>query len=269
MVHHVRKRFGQHFLHDEGVVEQIVRAIRPHADDCMVEIGPGLSALTAPLLHKLDHLTVIEIDRDLAAKLADQYCADRLTIIAQDALKVDFSRFGNRLRVVGNLPYNVSTPLLFHLAQYVDCIRDQHFMLQREVVARLTASPSTSDYGRLSVMLQARYDMEWLFDVEPAAFDPAPAVMSAVVRMVPLSAQHPQPRSWSAFEAVVTRAFGQRRKMLRRALAEWAPYLDWDSLGIAATHRAQDLSVAEYIALADALVEREVISANGPQPKNQ
>lgn len=260
MAHTTRKRFGQHFLHDEGVIEQIVRAIRPRADDTMIEIGPGMSALTAPLLRQLDHLTAIEIDRDLAARLAEQYPAEHLTVITQDALEVDFVQFGERLRIVGNLPYNVSTPLLFHLAHYADRVVDQHFMLQREVVARLTAQPSTPEYSRLSVMIQARYHTDWLFDVAPQAFDPPPAVMSAVVRMIPLRKEHAKPRSWAAFETVVTQAFGQRRKMLRRALGSWAAHIPWEALGLAETQRAQELSVAQFIALADYLVERQLLS---------
>ncbi|HLR12787.1 MAG TPA: 16S rRNA (adenine(1518)-N(6)/adenine(1519)-N(6))-dimethyltransferase RsmA [Burkholderiaceae bacterium] len=259
MAHRTRKRFGQHFLHDEGVIEQIVRAIRPRPDDTMVEIGPGLSALTAPLLHILSHLTVIEIDRDLAAQLVDRYPAEQLTVIAQDALEVDFSRFGDKLRIVGNLPYNVSTPLLFHLTRHADQVLDQHFMLQKEVVMRLTASPSTPDYSRLSVMLQARYHMDCLFDVTPLAFEPPPAVVSAVVRMIPLPASHPRPVSWSAFEMVVTQAFSQRRKMLRRALAQWVPHISWQALGIVETARAQDLSVEQFIALSDFLVDKQVL----------
>lgn len=260
MGHTTRKRFGQHFLHDEGVIEQILRAIRPRAEDTMIEIGPGLSALTSPLLRQLDHLTVIEIDRDLATRLTERYSSDQLTVIAHDALSVDFSRFGERFRIVGNLPYNVSTPLLFHLAQYTDSVVDQHFMLQREVVARLTASPSTPDYSRLSVMLQARYHIDWLFDVAPLAFDPPPAVMSAVIRMIPLRKGHARPKSWAAFEAVVTQAFGQRRKMLRRALGQWAAHIQWEALGIAETQRAQELSVAQFIALADYLLERQLFT---------
>ncbi|HEU0230031.1 MAG TPA: 16S rRNA (adenine(1518)-N(6)/adenine(1519)-N(6))-dimethyltransferase RsmA, partial [Burkholderiaceae bacterium] len=184
--HQARKRFGQHFLTDEGVVEAIVRAIAPSADDAMVEIGPGLSALTEPLLRAVTRLTVVELDRDLAARLRTRHNESRLRVVEGDALNVDFSAFGPRLRIVGNLPYNISSPLLFHLLNCADQVMDQHFMLQREVVDRMTAQPATSDYGRLSVMLQARYAMEKLFDVAPESFDPPPRVVSAVVRMVPL-----------------------------------------------------------------------------------
>lgn len=259
MTHTARKRFGQHFLHDEGVIESIVRAIVPAADDNMVEIGPGMSALTGPLLERLSHLTVIEIDRDLAARLTQLYSSEHLTVLTEDVLNVDFRTLGSQLRVVGNLPYNISSPLLFHLAEYADNILDQHFMLQREVVERMVAQPSTSDYGRLSVMLQARYRMYKLFDVDPQAFDPPPRVMSAVVRMVPLPADRPRARSQRAFSDVVARAFGQRRKMLRRVLADWTPSIDWDAIGVPATARAEELSVAQFIALADQLHDAGVL----------
>lgn len=259
MAHTARKRFGQHFLHDEGVIEGIVRAIVPGRDDNMVEIGPGMSALTGPLLERLDHLTVIEIDRDLAARLQSLYSPDHLSVLQGDALDVDFRTLGARLRVVGNLPYNISSPLLFHLADYADHILDQHFMLQREVVDRMTAQPSTADYGRLSVMLQARYRMYKLFDVDPEAFDPPPRVMSSVVRMVPLPADRLKPASQTAFADVVARAFGQRRKMLRRVLSDWAPSIDWDRAGVPPTARAEELSVAQFIALSDLLHEAGVL----------
>lgn len=259
MAHIARKRFGQHFLHDEGVIEAIVRAIVPGRDDNMVEIGPGMSALTGPLLDRLDHLSVIEIDRDLAARLGKLYPSDRLSVLLGDALDVDFRTLGSELRVVGNLPYNISSPLLFHLADYADHILDQHFMLQREVVDRMTAQPSTADYGRLSVMLQARYRMYKLFDVDPEAFDPPPRVMSSVVRMVPLPADRIKPVSHQAFSDLVARAFGQRRKMLRRVLSDWASLIDWEHAGVDPTARAEELSVAQFIALSDLLHEAGVL----------
>lgn len=259
MAHTARKRFGQHFLHDEGVIESIVRAIVPDRDDTMIEIGPGMSALTGPLLDRLDHLTVIEIDRDLAARLAELYPSGHLTVVQGDALEIDFRTLGSRLRVVGNLPYNISSPLLFHLADYADLVLDQHFMLQREVVDRMTAQPSTSSYGRLSVMLQARYRMYKLFDVDPQAFDPPPRVMSSVVRMVPLPADRPQAKSSAAFADVVARGFSQRRKMLRRVLADWAQHIDWDAVGVPPTARAEELSVMQFIALADHLQDAGVM----------
>src|SRR5690606_22024363 len=254
MAHQARKRFGQHFLVDEAVIDQIVRSIDPQADDVMVEIGPGLSALTAPLLTSLKRLTVVELDRDLAGRLRASWPAERLSIVEADALTVDFGSLGTSLRVVGNLPYNISSPLLFHLVEFADAIHDQHFMLQREVVDRMVAQPGAADYGRLSVMLQLRYRMEKLFDVGPEAFDPPPKVVSSVVRMVPLPPDRQRPRSEQACAALVTKAFAQRRKMLRRTLADWAADIDWDALGVAPTDRAEVVSPAQFMAMADQLV---------------
>ncbi|MAK55742.1 MAG: 16S rRNA (adenine(1518)-N(6)/adenine(1519)-N(6))-dimethyltransferase, partial [Pusillimonas sp.] len=184
--HQARKRFGQNFLADASIIDQIIRAIAPGPDDNMVEIGPGQAALTAPLLQRLNHLSVVEIDRDLAQRLRNQFQTDKLTIYEADVLTVDFSALGSSLRVVGNLPYNISSPLLFRLIDYADLVKDQHFMLQKEVVDRMVAMPGESNYSRLSVMLQARYAMTHLFDVPPTAFQPPPKVVSAIVRMVPL-----------------------------------------------------------------------------------
>lgn len=258
--HKARKRFGQHFLADEGVVEAIVRAVAPKEGESVVEIGPGLSALTEPLLQLLKHLTVVEIDRDLAARLRREYPADRLTVVEDDVLRVDFAEFGDRLRIVGNLPYNISSPLLFHLVPYAGGVVDQHFMLQREVIDRMVAKPSSSDYGRLSVMLQSRYRMVKLFDVQPEAFDPPPRVVSAVVRMTPLPEDRLKPVSFKVFEQVVAKSFAQRRKMLRRGLADWAYAIDWAGLGIPETARAEELSVAQFVALADSLHARGVVA---------
>lgn len=253
MVHQARKRFGQNFLVDEGIIESIVRGIAPQRSDTLIEIGPGLSALTKPLLQLLDHLTVVEIDRDLAGRLRRQYPADSLTVIEGDALEVDFALLGAGLRIVGNLPYNISSPLLFHLIAYADQVVDQHFMLQREVIDRMVAAPGSGDYGRLSVMLQSRYRMYKLFDVPPEAFNPAPRVVSAVVRMVPLPQSRLKPQSQGAFEKLVARAFTQRRKMLRRSLNDWSGLIDWEGLGVLPTARAEELSVAQFIALSDSL----------------
>ena len=258
--HQARKRFGQNFLTDESVVESIVRAIDPASDDRVIEIGPGLSALTKPLLERLSHLTAVEIDRDLAARLRKQYPAERLTVVEADALTIDFTEFGTDLRVVGNLPYNISSPLLFHLMTAVENVRDQHFMLQREVIDRMVAQPGSADYSRLTVMLQSRYRMAKLFDVPPEAFDPPPRVVSAVVRMRPLPADRLKPRSEAAFEHVVARAFSQRRKMLRRVLADWAPQVLWDDLGIPPTARAEEVAVDKFIRLSDALLDAGLVS---------
>ncbi len=261
MVHQARKRFGQNFLVDEGIIESIVRGIAPQRSDTVIEIGPGLSALTKPLLQSLDRLTAVEIDRDLAARLRRQYPDERLTVVEGDALQVDFAALGSELRIVGNLPYNISSPLLFHLIAYADDVVDQHFMLQREVIDRMVAAPGSSDYGRLSVMLQSRYCMTKLFDVPPEAFDPPPRVVSAVVRMVPLPASRLRPQSQNAFEKLVVRAFTQRRKMLRRSLNDWSELIDWEALGILPTSRAEELSVGQFIALSDTLLAAGALKA--------
>ena len=211
-----RRRFGQHFLHDPGVLRRIVAAIAPVAADVVVEIGPGQGALTRLLLDRLPRLTAIEIDRDLAAGLAAEFPAGRLNLIVADALECDFAAFPAGLRVVGNLPYNVSTPLLFHLARFAGRVRDMHFMLQREVVQRMVAEPSTPEFGRLTVMLQTRFTMRKLFDVAPGAFRPPPKVQSAVVRLIPLQAKLACDEA--VFEALVRKAFSARRKTLRNAL---------------------------------------------------
>lgn len=251
--HQARQRFGQNFLTDAAVIDQIIRAIAPGPDDNMVEIGPGLSALTGPLLTRVKHLKAIEIDRDLAARLRQNYANDRLTVIEADALEVDFLQFGANLRLVGNLPYNISTPLLFACLKAADHVRDQHFMLQKEVVDRMVAGVDDSDYSRLSVMLQYRYRMDKLFDVAPTAFEPAPKVVSAVVRMVPLASDRLRAQDESLFATLVQRAFAQRRKMLRRALGDWAAHIPWDDIGVAPTARAEQVDVAGFVRMSDAL----------------
>ncbi|UOD49960.1 16S rRNA (adenine(1518)-N(6)/adenine(1519)-N(6))-dimethyltransferase RsmA [Orrella daihaiensis] len=261
--HRARQRFGQNFLTDAGVIEQIVRAIDPQPEDNMVEIGPGLSALTGPLLAHLKHLSAVEIDRDLAARLRLTFPGERLTVTEADALEVDFAQFGNDLRLVGNLPYNISTPLLFACMQVADYVRDQHFMLQKEVVERMVAGVDDSDYGRLSVMLQYRYRMEKLFDVPPTAFEPAPKVVSAVVRMIPLADDRVRAHDTVLFGALVQRAFAQRRKMLRRALGDWAALMPWDEVGVEPTARAEQVDVAGFIRMSDALSARGLPLAKG------
>lgn len=251
--HQARKRFGQNFLVDAAVVESIVRAIAPQTTDNMVEIGPGLSALTAPLLERLERLSVIEIDRDLAQRLRDRFSSERLNIIEGDALQIDFAQFGDKLRIVGNLPYNISSPLLFTLVSCAEHVVDQHFMLQREVVDRMVARAGESDYSRLSVMLQYRYRIQKLFDVLPEAFDPPPRVTSSIVRMIPLGAERLRAQSDALFARVVQRAFSQRRKMLRGVLSEWTSMIPWESLGIEPTWRAEQVSVAGFIGITDAL----------------
>lgn len=256
--HQARKRFGQNFLVDLAVVDAIVRAIAPKRDDLMIEIGPGLSALTAPLLDQLENLTAIEIDRDLAARLRQRFSSDRLTVVEADALQVDFAQFGSGLRIVGNLPYNISSPLLFALVDCADQVRDQHFMLQREVVDRMVAEPGSSEYSRLSVMLQYRYQIYKLFDVAPEAFDPPPRVTSAIVRMIPRGDERVRALDEKLFAAVVQRAFSQRRKMLRGVMGEWKALIPWETLGVLPTWRAEQVSVSGFVGMADALFASDV-----------
>ena len=262
MKHIPRKRFGQHFLTDRLIIDSIVDAIAPLPGQPMVEIGPGLAALTQPLVERLGHLTVIELDRDLAQQLRAH---PQLTVVESDVLRVDFVALAKRMtaahaetgtetevgtgkiRVSGNLPYNISTPILFHLLDAVDIIEDQHFMLQKEVIDRMVASPATSDYGRLSVMLQWRYAMENVLYVPPESFDPPPRVDSAIVRMVPLA--QPLALDVAVLSELVRVAFSQRRKVLRHTLGQWL-----DQRGFTGEfderRRAEEVPVAEYLALA-------------------
>ena len=260
MKHIPRKRFGQHFLTDRSIIEDIVQAIAPKPGDAMVEIGPGLAALTQPLVERLGHLTVIELDRDLAVQLRAH---PQLSVVAADVLQVDFRALAldmlrpassadtdslqpAKIRVVGNLPYNISTPILFHLLDVVEVVQDQHFMLQKEVIDRMVAKPSTSDYGRLSVMLQWRYAMDNVLFVPPTSFDPPPRVDSAIVRMVP----HPVPAVLDVklLSELVQVAFSQRRKLLRHTLGQWLTARGFTG-AFDVQRRAQEVSVAEYVAL--------------------
>ena len=272
MKHIPRKRFGQHFLTDRSIIEDIVQAIAPKPGDAMVEIGPGLAALTQPLVERLGHLTVIELDRDLAVQLRAH---PQLSVVAADVLKVDFRALAERMlqpadnaapragipgtdslqpakiRVVGNLPYNISTPILFHLLDVVEVVQDQHFMLQKEVIDRMVAQPSTSDYGRLSVMLQWRYAMNNVLFVPPTSFDPPPRVDSAIVRMVP----HPTPAVLDVklLSELVQVAFSQRRKLLRHTLGQWLTARGFTG-EFDVQRRAQEVSVGEYVALTQQLM---------------
>ncbi|MCE9660633.1 MAG: 16S rRNA (adenine(1518)-N(6)/adenine(1519)-N(6))-dimethyltransferase RsmA [Burkholderiales bacterium] len=250
MAQHPKKRFGQHFLVDPGVIDAIVRAVAPRPGEALVEIGPGRGAITMPLLERCGALTVIELDRDLAARLRR---TPGLEVVEADVLRVDFAALpaaagGARpLRIVGNLPYNISTPILFHLLQSVDRIADQHVMLQKEVVDRMVARPGRKDYGRLSVMLQWRYEVEHVLDVAPEAFDPPPRVDSAVVRMAPKpAAAGVDPK---LLGELVTVAFSQRRKLLRHTLGRWL-----DERGASGDfdvqRRAEEVPVEEYLRLA-------------------
>ena len=256
MKHIARKRFGQHFLTDGAVIDAIVDVIDPQPGQALVEIGPGLGAMTDPLVARCGALTVIELDRDLAQRLR---CRSDLTVVEADVLTVDFdalaSARGQRLRVVGNLPYNISTPILFHLLGAVESVADQHFMLQKEVVERMAAAPGSKDYGRLSVMLQWRYDIESVLEVSPQAFSPPPRVDSAVVRMQPLALA---PSLDAALLTELVRvAFSQRRKLLRHTLGRWLEARHFDR-EFDLQRRAEEVPVSEYLALAAAVGTRGV-----------
>lgn len=251
--HQARKRFGQHFLVDDSVLSGIVQEIGPLAGDHMVEIGPGLGALTQWLIKYVNTLHVVELDRDLAERLRTGPWKRQLVIHEADVLKFDFTSLPHPLRVVGNLPYNISSPILFGLLDIIDQVKDQHFMLQKEVIDRMVAEPGHRDFGRLSVMLQAYYDMEHLFDVPPEAFDPPPKVMSAIIRMEPKppSARKNIPHEMLA--KVVTAAFAQRRKMLRNNWSGLVPEEVASAAGISLTDRAEAISTEQYLEVARAL----------------
>ena len=255
MKHRPRKRFAQNFLVDAGVIAAIIGAIRPAHGDRMVEIGPGQGALTRPLLAAVERLDAIEIDRDLAATLKAE-SAPGLTVHVADVLKFDFATLGGDLRVVGNLPYNISTPLLFHLARFCVRIRDIHVMLQKEVVARMVAAPAASAYGRLSVMLQYRFEMQQLLAVPAAAFYPVPAVDSAVVRLTPRRSPPCAAHDEAGFARIVAAAFSQRRKTLRNSLHGFLSEIELRTLAIEPAARAQELSVEQFVAISNHVSRR-------------
>ena len=252
MKHIPRKRFGQNFLTDQLILSQIIRAIDPRDGDTMVEIGPGLAAMTSLLLEALPQMHVVELDRDLVVRLKKTFPADKLMIHEGDALKFDFAEIpvpaGKKLRVVGNLPYNISSPLLFHLADIADLVEDQHFMLQKEVVERMVAAPGSKAYGRLSVMLQWRYHMDLLFIVPPEAFDPPPRVDSAIVRMIPKRERLDCVQQ--DLEAVGTKAFSQRRKVIRNCVAGMFTEQQLIDAGVDPQSRPETVSLEQYINLA-------------------
>ena len=253
-MHHIpRKRFSQNFLTDSQVIHNIVRAILPSKNNLLVEIGPGLGALTKPLLSSLNHLHVIEIDRDIVARLQRENQETKLTTHLSDALKFDFFTLGKSLRIVGNLPYNISTPILFHLSKFTKNIYDMHFMLQKEVVERMVALHSTSNYGRLSVMLQSRFEMELLFTIPPEAFHPTPKVQSALVRMIPLKKSMVDAKKENLFASIVAASFSQRRKTLRNTLQSYLKPKDFDILQIEPKLRAENLSVSQFVAITNHL----------------
>ena len=251
--HIARRRFGQNFLADPHYIARIIAAIDPRPGQNIVEIGPGLGALTRSLIDACGRISAIEIDRDLAARLTTEYAADRLALHTADALDFDFALLGKDLRVIGNLPYNISTPMLFHLAGYAAIVRDVTVMLQKEVVQRMAAAPDTADYGRLSVMLQARFAVERLFIVPAGAFRPAPKVESAVARLRPLGSALPHIADQALFAQIVTSAFGQRRKTLRNALRHFASEEILEAHGIEPGARGETLSVSDFVRLANAL----------------
>lgn len=251
-----RKRFGQHFLHEDFIIEKIVQAINPKANDDMLEIGPGIGALTRKLLSYLNRLTVVELDKDLIPLLEKQ-CAGlgELIIYQLDALRLDLRSLGNNAhwRIVGNLPYNISTPLLFHLLEQVNVIKDMHFMLQQEVVERIVAPPETEHYGRLSVMIQYYCQVKKLFTVKPGAFHPPPKVTSAVIRLIPYQTLPWQANDSLLFAQIVRTAFSHRRKMLRNNLGKLINNQQFALLDIDPTQRAEQLSVKDYVKLSNSL----------------
>lgn len=252
MKHVAKKRFGQNFLTDQAIIISLIEAINPQKNQTIVEIGPGLGALTKPLLKKIDHLHVVEIDRDIVSWMQTEYAkpnyiSNSITIHNVDALKFDFGQLGNQLRVTGNLPYNISTPILFHLLDNLAHIADMHFMLQKEVVERMVAQPSTPAYGRLSVMLQYHLSMEYLITVPPEAFEPAPKVESAFVRCVPHTALPFVAKDSALFAKIVMAAFGQRRKTIRNTLKEFLQDEDFVRLSLNPQLRAENLSVKSFV----------------------
>ena len=256
--HKARKRFGQNFLQDTRIITDIVNAVRPQPDDIVIEIGPGLAAITEPLTRHLRQLHVCEIDRDIIRFLKEQPFADQLVIHEGDVLQFDFGSIAGRKKIVGNLPYNISTPLLFHLAEVADEVVDMHFMLQKEVVERMVAQPKTNDYGRLSVMLQYFFDMEMLIEVPPESFDPAPKVDSAVVRMIPVKHRIGKADDFEHFAKLVKLAFHQRRKTIRNNLKELAGDEDLQAVGINPQDRAEHIAPEKYVELSNYLVRKAV-----------
>ncbi|MBW0454208.1 MAG: 16S rRNA (adenine(1518)-N(6)/adenine(1519)-N(6))-dimethyltransferase RsmA [Candidatus Kinetoplastibacterium crithidii] len=258
--HKARKRFGQNFLVDDGVVHNIISIFKPMTHDYVVEIGPGLSAITEPLVHSVDTLLCIEIDRDLVRILEHKFSRyNNVRFIESDVLNFDFKTLNMGIRLIGNLPYNISTQLLFKIMEFSDQIIDAHFMLQREVVDRMVAQPSSSNYGRLSVMLQERYEIERLFDIKPDSFNPVPKVFSSFVRIKPLPFDRVKPKNYDLFKKLVTRAFSQKRKILKNSLGEWSNYLDWENLDLNSQIRAENLSVNKFIMISDFLDNKGII----------
>lgn len=273
--HTARKRFGQNFLHDNNVIQNIVAAIYPQKDQFLLEIGPGLGALTEPVAEQVDHLTVVELDRDLAERLRHHpFLHHKITVIENDAMQFDFGEFyrqenlaekGQKLRVFGNLPYNISTPLMFHLFKYHDIIQDMHFMLQKEVVKRLCAAPNSKSYGRLTIMAQYFCQVMPVLEVPPAAFKPAPKVDSAVVRLIPHQVLPHPVKDLYWLNRVCSQAFNQRRKTLRNALSTLFSAESLTALGVDLNARAENLSIADYARLANWLTDNPPEEINKPE----
>lgn len=273
--HIARKRFGQNFLHDNNVIQNIVAAIYPQKDQFLLEIGPGLGALTEPVAEQVDHLTVVELDRDLAERLRHHpFLHHKITVIENDAMQFDFGEFyrqenlaekGQKLRVFGNLPYNISTPLMFHLFKYHDIIQDMHFMLQKEVVKRLCAAPNSKSYGRLTIMAQYFCQVMPVLEVPPSAFKPAPKVDSAVVRLIPHQVLPHPVKDLYWLNRVCSQAFNQRRKTLRNALSTLFSAENLAALGIDLNARAENLSIADYARLANWLADNPPEEINKPE----
>lgn len=251
-----RKRFGQNFLQDTRIINEIVNAIRPQPEDIVIEIGPGLAAITEPLTRKLNQLHVCEIDRDIIQFLKSQPFAHQLIIHEGDVLQFDFHHISGKKKIVGNLPYNISTPLLFRLTNVADEVIDMHFMLQKEVVERMIASPKSSDYGRLSIMLQYFFDMEWLIDVPPESFTPAPKVDSAVIRLIPVKHRLGKADDFDHFSHLVRDVFHQRRKTIRNNLKNIANDDDLETVGILPQQRAEEISPEQYVLLSNYLIHK-------------
>ena len=255
--HRARKRFGQHFLSDPGIIDAIVRAVHPTGDDIIVEIGPGQGAITDALASSAGHLHAVELDRDLVARLRRRYADNsNVTVHEADALQFDFASLGDRIRVVGNLPYNISTPLLFHLLKFRNRIVDMHFMLQKEVVERMAASPGSKAYGRLGIMLGCHLHIESLFDVPREAFEPPPEVTSAVVRLDPLPPGTFDIQDEAGLSTLVSTAFMQRRKTLRNSLKKSVDAIDFEAVGIDASLRPEQVSIADYVRLSNHLRQK-------------
>lgn len=257
MKHIAKKRFGQNFLTDQTIITSLIEAINPKTDEVIVEIGPGLGALTKPLLAKINHLNVVEIDRDIVTFMQNEYKGSQITIHNIDALKFEFKTLGKHIRVVGNLPYNISTPILFHLLENLACIIDMHFMLQKEVVERMVALPSTPAYGRLSVMLQYYLQMEYLITVPPESFEPAPKVESAFVRCIPHATKPHVADDITLFSKIVLSAFSQRRKTIRNTLKDFLSDDDFIALNLDSQLRAENLSTQQFVAISNYVLSQK------------